>query len=142
MFGNIMNEETDHWNPMSSNPIIPPNSVQDDIDLENEETHMHTQHTHATTHSTHTHNTSRTHTHASKKMREKEGNLFKSSFFRSWSCYLCQTHLLSSKGRVQLHGGAANWWSCYSRVGLVEPEPSQTCHLTLIFNVCMHFKRM
>jgi hypothetical protein len=36
MFGNIMNEETDHWNPMSSNPIIPPNSVQDHIDLENE----------------------------------------------------------------------------------------------------------
>jgi hypothetical protein len=36
MFGNIMNEETDHWNPMSSNPIIPPNTVQDDIDLENE----------------------------------------------------------------------------------------------------------
>jgi hypothetical protein len=31
-----MNEETDHWKPMSSNPIIPPNSVQDDIDLENE----------------------------------------------------------------------------------------------------------
>jgi hypothetical protein len=37
MFGNIMNEETDHWNPMSFNPIIPPNSVQDDIDIENED---------------------------------------------------------------------------------------------------------
>lgn len=24
MFGNIINEEQDHWNPMSSNPIIPP----------------------------------------------------------------------------------------------------------------------
>jgi hypothetical protein len=36
MFGNIMNEETHHWNPMSSNPIIPPNSVQDHIDLKNE----------------------------------------------------------------------------------------------------------
>nr|TKV94337.1 hypothetical protein SEVIR_9G287700v2 [Setaria viridis] len=24
MFGNIINEEKDHWNPMSSNPIIPP----------------------------------------------------------------------------------------------------------------------
>jgi hypothetical protein len=37
MFGNIMNEETYHWNPMSSNPIIPPNSVHDYIDLENVE---------------------------------------------------------------------------------------------------------
>jgi hypothetical protein len=34
-------------------------------------------------------------------------------------------HIFSSKGRVQLHGGAANWWSCCFRVGLVEPEPSQ-----------------
>jgi hypothetical protein len=46
--------------------------------------------------------------------------------FRSWSCYLYQTHLFSSKGRVQLHGGAANWWSCCSRIGLVEPEAFQT----------------
>jgi hypothetical protein len=46
--------------------------------------------------------------------------------FRSWSCYLCQTHIFSSKGRVQLHGGATNWWSCCFRVGLVEQEPSQT----------------
>jgi hypothetical protein len=27
---------------------------------------------------------------------------------------------------VQLHGGAANWWSSSSRVGLTEPEPCQT----------------
>jgi hypothetical protein len=46
--------------------------------------------------------------------------------FRRWSCYLYQTHLFSTKGRVQLHGGAANWWSCCSRVGLVELEPSQS----------------
>ena len=25
MFGSSINEEIDHWNPMSSNPIIPPN---------------------------------------------------------------------------------------------------------------------
>jgi hypothetical protein len=46
--------------------------------------------------------------------------------FRSWSCYLCQTHLFNFKLRVQLHDGAANWWSSSSRVGLVEPEPCQT----------------
>jgi hypothetical protein len=88
--------------------------------------------THACTQETHT---PHMHTHAQhitymqakqKKLRAKEGNLFKSSFFRSWSCCLSQTHLLSSNGKVQLHGGAANWWSCCSRVGLVEPEPSQT----------------
>jgi hypothetical protein len=29
MFGNITNDESDHWNPLSSNPIIPPS--QDDV---------------------------------------------------------------------------------------------------------------
>jgi hypothetical protein len=28
MFGSIINEETDHWNPMSSNPIMPPSADQ------------------------------------------------------------------------------------------------------------------
>nr|TKW09620.1 hypothetical protein SEVIR_6G115200v2 [Setaria viridis] len=30
MFANITNDESDHWNPMSSNPIIPP--TQEDVD--------------------------------------------------------------------------------------------------------------
>ena len=29
MFGDITNDESDHWNPMSSNPIIPPS--RDDV---------------------------------------------------------------------------------------------------------------
>lgn len=38
MFGSIINEETDHWNPMSSNPIMPPSADQSPhIDLENGE---------------------------------------------------------------------------------------------------------
>ncbi|AQK43832.1 hypothetical protein ZEAMMB73_Zm00001d025478 [Zea mays] len=38
MFGSIINEETDHWNPMSSNPIMPPSPDQSPhIDLENGE---------------------------------------------------------------------------------------------------------
>jgi hypothetical protein len=45
---------------------------------------------------------------------------------RNWSCYLCQTHLFNSKLRVQLHDGAANWWSSNSRAGLAESEPCQT----------------
>jgi hypothetical protein len=54
-------------------------------------------------------------------------------YFQSWSCYLCQTHLFSSKLRVQLHDGAANWWSSRSRVGLVEPKPCKTGGVELIF---------
>jgi hypothetical protein len=46
--------------------------------------------------------------------------------FRSWSYYLCQTHLSSSKLRVRLHDGVANWWSSIFKVGLAEPEPCQT----------------
>jgi transcription initiation factor IIF auxiliary subunit len=78
--------------------------------------------TRACTHRTRTH-------HTCKKNKKIEGQkrVINSIFiFRSWSCCLSQTHLLNSKGRVQLHGGAADWWSCCSRVGLVEPEPSQT----------------
>jgi hypothetical protein len=60
-------------------------------------------------------------------------------YFRSWSCYLCQTHIFSSKGRVRLHGGAANWWSCCFRVGLVEPEPSQTRSKKLVIPLCSFF---
>jgi hypothetical protein len=102
-------------------------------------THMHTRHAHAHTahtphamhrHSTHTHNSLSTshaqHTTYREKSEGKRGQSIQTIIFRTWSCCLSQTHLLSSKGRVQLHGGAANWWSCYSRVGLVEPEPSQT----------------
>jgi hypothetical protein len=55
--------------------------------------------------------------------------------FRSWSCYLCQTHLFNSKLRVQLHDGAANWWSSSSRVGLAEPEPCQTRPICSLFLV-------
>ena len=29
MFGDIANDESDHWNPLSSNPIIPPS--RDDV---------------------------------------------------------------------------------------------------------------
>jgi len=42
MFGSIINEEIDHWNPMSSNPIIPPSGDApphiglDDNDEEND----------------------------------------------------------------------------------------------------------
>jgi hypothetical protein len=75
-------------------------------------------------------NTARTsharHAQRTGKNEGKRGQSIKTFIFRSWSCYLCQTYLFSSKRRVQLHGGTANWWSCCSRVGLVEPEPSQT----------------
>lgn len=38
MFGIIINEETDDWNPMSSNPIIPPSAdPSDHVDLKNGE---------------------------------------------------------------------------------------------------------
>ena len=38
MFGSIINEEIDHWNPMSSNPITPPGvDAPHPIDLENGE---------------------------------------------------------------------------------------------------------
>ncbi|XP_021305436.1 uncharacterized protein LOC8080028 [Sorghum bicolor] len=38
MFGSIINEEIDHWNPMSSNPIIPPSGdAPHHIDLDNGE---------------------------------------------------------------------------------------------------------
>jgi hypothetical protein len=57
---------------------------------------------------------------------DKRGQSIQTFIFWSWSWYLCQTHLFSSRGRVQLHGGAANWWSSSSRVGLAEPEPCQT----------------
>ncbi|XP_022682469.1 L10-interacting MYB domain-containing protein-like [Setaria italica] len=36
MFGDIINDETDHWNPMSSNPIIPQNDdtpIEVDLDV-------------------------------------------------------------------------------------------------------------
>jgi hypothetical protein len=56
----------------------------------------------------------------------KREQSFQTLIFRSWSCHLYQTHLFISKVRAQLHGGAANWWSNSSRVGLAEPEPSQT----------------
>ncbi|PUZ44844.1 hypothetical protein GQ55_8G162800 [Panicum hallii var. hallii] len=44
MFGNISSDETDHWNPMSSNPVVPENNVEpftvDGInDVPNEEDH-------------------------------------------------------------------------------------------------------
>jgi hypothetical protein len=90
--------------------------------------HAHTAHTPGTAHTRtaqhahHTHSTQRTW----EKIEGKRGQFIQTIIFRSWSYCLSQTHLLSSKGRVQLHGGAANWWSCCSRVGLVEPEPSQT----------------
>jgi hypothetical protein len=96
-------------------------------------THMHTRHAHAhTAHTPHTMHRHSTHTHSLQRTayREKSEGKRRQSIqtiiFRSWSCCLSQTHLLSSKGRVQLHGGAANWWSCCSRVGLVELELSQT----------------
>ncbi|KAI4974638.1 hypothetical protein ZWY2020_048245 [Hordeum vulgare] len=34
MFGNILNDEQDHWNPMSDNPIIPP-SQENLVDVDN-----------------------------------------------------------------------------------------------------------
>jgi hypothetical protein len=83
-------------------------------------------------HATHHAQAQRTHTHNSQrtayreKSEGKRGQSIQTIIFRSWSCCLSQTHLLSSKWRVQLHGGAANWWSCCSRVGLVELELSQT----------------
>jgi hypothetical protein len=44
MFGDISSDETDHWNPMSSNPIVPEKNVEpftvDGInDVPNEEDH-------------------------------------------------------------------------------------------------------
>lgn len=44
MFGQITNDETDHWNPMSSNPIIPPlvddvQEIPDDPDVGDEQQH-------------------------------------------------------------------------------------------------------
>jgi hypothetical protein len=44
MFGDISSDETDHWNPMSSNPVVPENNVEpftvDGInDVPNEEDH-------------------------------------------------------------------------------------------------------
>jgi hypothetical protein len=62
------------------------------------DTHMHTRHAHA--HTAHTPHTMHRHN--------------------------AHTRTASSKGRVQLHREAANWWSCCSRVGLVELELSQT----------------
>jgi hypothetical protein len=94
-------------------------------------THTHAQHAHTPCTPTHStparttlHSTRTSHQRTRKK--GKRAQSIQSFIFRSWSCYLCQTHLLSFKGRVQLHGGAANWWSCCSRVVLVELEPSQT----------------
>jgi hypothetical protein len=37
----------------------------------------------------------------------------------------CQTHLFSSKLRVQLHDEAASWWSSSSRVGLMNRSPAK-----------------
>lgn len=34
MFGDILNDEQDHWNPMSDNPIIPP-SQENFVDADN-----------------------------------------------------------------------------------------------------------
>lgn len=40
MYGSIINEEIDHWCPMSSNPIIPPSADGlHQIDLDNDEVH-------------------------------------------------------------------------------------------------------
>jgi hypothetical protein len=98
--------------------------------------HMHTldtRHAHTPctgTHFTHAHPHAQhytpctTRTAQRKKFEGKRGQSNQTIIFRSWSCYLCQTHLFGSKGKVQLHGGAANLWSSSSRVGLVEPEPS------------------
>lgn len=36
MFGDIINDETDHWNPMTSNPIIPQNH-DTPIDVDNDD---------------------------------------------------------------------------------------------------------
>jgi hypothetical protein len=79
--------------------------------------HMHTRHAHAhtahTPHAMHTHHaqahTAHTHTpniaqtmHTCtaqrKKIEGKRGQSMQTIISRSWSCYLCQTHLSSSKG--------------------------------------------
>ncbi|CAN6233018.1 unnamed protein product, partial [Urochloa humidicola] len=44
MFGQITNDESDHWNPMSCNPIIPPSQddiqgILDDTDVGDEQIH-------------------------------------------------------------------------------------------------------
>jgi hypothetical protein len=77
-------------------------------------------------HATHHAQAQRTHRHNSQrtayreKSEGKRGQSIQTIIFRSWSCCLSQTHLLSSKWRVQLHGGAAIggvaapelvWWS-------------------------------
>jgi hypothetical protein len=110
--------------------------------------HSHTRHAHAHTpctctrkgtHFTHAHaqhyTPCTTRTAQKKKFEGKKGQSIQTIIFRSWSCYLCQTHLFGSKGKVQLHGGAANWCSSSYRVGLVEPEPSQTRPKALLSSV-------
>jgi hypothetical protein len=84
----------------------------------------HHAHAHTPTHHAHAHTapTRTTHVHTrmhtqhitytrmqAKQIEGKRGLCIQIFIFRTWSCYLCQIHLLNSKGRVQLHGGAANW---------------------------------
>lgn len=47
MFGNIVNEEQDHWNPMSSNPIIPldDDTPTDGVEAEHPTEHHTVEHT-------------------------------------------------------------------------------------------------
>jgi hypothetical protein len=44
MFGDISNDESDHWNPMSNNPIIPQSQQQNREDEEEvqEDDHVNT----------------------------------------------------------------------------------------------------
>jgi hypothetical protein len=44
-------------------------------------------------------------------VKDKRGRSIQILYFRSWSCYLYQTHLFNSKLGVQVHSGTANWLS-------------------------------
>jgi hypothetical protein len=66
------------------------------------------------------------HAHSEREKNLRAGQTIEIINLWSWSCCLCQTLVLNSKTRVQLHSGAGNWWSCSSGVSFVELEPCQT----------------
>jgi hypothetical protein len=92
--------------------------------------HTHTHSTHAPMHSTHAHR---------KKIKGKRGQSIQTIILRSRSCYLCQTHLFSSKGEsnstVELQIGRAAapelvWWSRSPPKHTLAPH---ACHALLVF---------
>jgi hypothetical protein len=78
-------------------------------------------------------------THTEKKIKGKRGQSIQTIILRSRSCYLCQTHLFSSKGEsnstVELQIGRAAapelvWWSRSPPKHTLAPH---ACHALLVF---------